>query len=412
VSAQGDHHYNLGLAFEDIARRHGSRTALHLSDGRTVTFAALNALANRTAHWLLTRGVASGEVVAIFHDKSPEAYALMLACLRTGAIYVNLDQNSPTARLQKIIGTCLPRCIIQDCIPTHGPVDAPGVATIDLHAPDVTAAIAACPTTLPPACAAVTGAHPAYIMFTSGSTGFPKGVPNTHRMLVANQEMIAALWPFLGEGEPPTLVDWLPWSHTFGGNHNFHLVLRNGGTLYVDRGRPAPGLVEITLRNMADVGPTIWFNVPRGFDQAVLELERDPELARAAHKLAILRVAADDVRGALRELTYGLEHSPKDRDLATTCAWLLSTAPDAADRDGAKALALVQPWCDAEPGDPGLWNIRAAALAELGRFQDAVRSCATALELTGPDMPAEARTELAKRLELYRQGRPYRLPRR
>ncbi|MFO1012052.1 MAG: tetratricopeptide repeat protein [Planctomycetota bacterium] len=141
-------------------------------------------------------------------------------------------------------------------------------------------------------------------------------------------------------------------------------------------------------------------------------LQLNPELARAAHKLAILRVAADDVRGALRELTYGLEHSPKDRDLATTCAWLLSTAPDAADRDGAKALALVQPWCDAEPGDPGLWNIRAAALAELGRFQDAVRSCATALELTGPDMPAEARTELAKRLELYRQGRPYRLPRR
>ncbi len=257
MSAQGDHHYNLGLAFEDVARRHGTRTALHLSDGRTVTFAALNALANRTAHWLLSRGVASGDVVAIFHDKSPEAYALMLACLRTGAIYVNLDQNSPTARLQKIIGTCLPRCIIQDCIPTHGSVDAPGVATIDLHAPDVTAAIAACPATLPPACAAVTGAHPAYIMFTSGSTGFPKGATMSHRN-VLNFIAWAKDEYRITPDDRFTNVNPMYFDNSV---FDLYASLFNGATLI-----PFPyGIVKDPFSTIALVRatkPTVWFSVP------------------------------------------------------------------------------------------------------------------------------------------------------
>lgn len=116
-------------------------------------------------------------------------------------------------------------------------------------------------------------------LFTSGSTGLPKAVINTQRMLTASQEARALTWPFL-ESEPPVVLDWLPWSHTFGANHNFNMVLRNGGTLYIDGGKPAPHLFHITVANLKDVGPDICFNVPRGFDMLVAALRDDEELRR------------------------------------------------------------------------------------------------------------------------------------
>src|SRR5438132_791531 len=119
----------------------------------------------------------------------------------------------------------------------------------------------------------------AKILFTSGSTGMPKGVIHTHGMLCANQQQLAQVWPFLEE-RPPVTVDWLPWNHTFGGSFNFNQILRNGGTLYIDTGKPVPGLVETTVKNLSEISPTMYFNVPRGFDLLLPFLEKDEKLRR------------------------------------------------------------------------------------------------------------------------------------
>jgi feruloyl-CoA synthase len=137
-----------------------------------------------------------------------------------------------------------------------------------------------------PATSAVDQAHArvtpdtlAKLLFTSGSTGTPKGVLTTQRMLCSNQEMIRACMQFLAD-EPPVLCDWLPWNHTFGGSHNFGIALYNGGSYYIDDGRPTTNGFETTARNLREIPTTAYFNVPKGFEMLVDRLREDDELRR------------------------------------------------------------------------------------------------------------------------------------
>jgi len=120
--------------------------------------------------------------------------------------------------------------------------------------------------------------HAKYLL-TSGSTGVPKVVINTQSMMCANQQMIAQYWPFV-ESKAPRVLDWLPWSHIFGTNHNFNLVLRNGGSLYIDSGKPLPGLIGETIRNLRHVKPNLFFNVPKGYEVLLEHMRDDEELCR------------------------------------------------------------------------------------------------------------------------------------
>jgi feruloyl-CoA synthase len=161
----------------------------------------------------------------------------------------------------------------------------------------------------------------AKLLFTSGSTGVPKGVINTHGMLCANQAMLQQIWPFLAD-EPPVLVDWLPWSHTFGANHNLNLVLFNGGTLYIDDGKPAPPLFPRTVAALRDISPTVYFNVPAGFALLAPALESDPEVSkRFFSRLRFMFYAGAALPEALAVRLRELAGRLADHEVPLTSSW-------------------------------------------------------------------------------------------
>ena len=168
----------------------------------------------------------------------------------------------------------------------------------------------------------------AKILYSSGSTGIPKGVLNSHGMLCANQQMMAQVWPFMRK-TPPILVDWLPWNHTFGGNHNFNMILKRGGTLYIDGGKPVPGMFEQTVKNLAEISPTIYFNVPAGFAMLLPFLENDAILRKNFfRRLQLIFYAAAALPQDLWQRLEAVSILATGRKVPMTSSWgATETAP-------------------------------------------------------------------------------------
>ena len=264
---------------------------------RTLSYRETRDAVGRIAQSLLDMALPSGRPCIVLSDNSIDHALLMLACMHIGRAFCAV--SSAYCRLTKdygkvhgVLDALAPALIYASDAAVYGaavgswrgksaslPVLYGGALDAAAGATNFTSLLQAVET--PQVMRAFQAVRPddtAKYLLTSGSTGLPKAVINSHRMLTANQQQVTQVWPFLDHHQL-TLLEWLPWSHTFGGNHNFNMVLAHGGSLYIDEGRPAPGLIERTVRNLREVKPNFHFNVPRGFDLLLPFLERDEGFA-------------------------------------------------------------------------------------------------------------------------------------
>jgi feruloyl-CoA synthase len=255
---------------------------------RRITYAEARGLARNIGQSLINRGLSPARPIAILSGNDLEHALLSLGAMYAGVPFAPISTgyslvSSDFAKLRYILDLVKPGLVFaasgakfQRALNATLPANAELVVTED-PLPGATLFSDLTSTTASGLPAHVTGDTIVKFLFTSGSTGMPKGVINTQRMWCSNQAMIAACLPFLTE-EPPVLVDWTPWNHTFGGNHDVGLTIYNGGTLYIDDGRPLPGHFEETVRNLREIATTFFLNVPRGFECLVPYLRSDKHL--------------------------------------------------------------------------------------------------------------------------------------
>src|SRR5690349_16251480 len=272
--------------------------AQRAADGswRKLTYAQALAQVRSIAQSLLTRRLSADRPIAILSGNDIEHALLGMAAMTIGVPYAPISVpysliSGDFGKLKSIIEILTPGMVfVADGKPFGRAIDA----TVPLGVEIVVTAnpLGSRPCTLfadlvvSEPTDAVDAAHAkvgpdtiAKILFTSGSTGYPKGVINTQGMLCANQAQIRSGLAFAGD-EPPVIVDWLPWNHTFGSNHNFNLILDNGGSLYIDEGKPLPAAIAATAKNLKEIAPTIYFNVPKGFEALLPHLRADADLRK------------------------------------------------------------------------------------------------------------------------------------
>ena len=291
---------------------------------------------------LIDRGHGPDRPVAILSDNSIDFGLLMLGAMQAAIPVMPVSSayslmSKDHAKLKYVIRHNDPSVIFADDPSPFGAalaaLDLDGRTILTSTGQGGTESLAAWAATVPgPALAdRLAGIGPdtvAKILLTSGSTGAPKGVINTQRMMVANQMMTIFAYRFLAR-RPPVIVDWLPWNHTFAGNFNFNLILFHGGTYYLDAGRPAPGRFEETLRNLREISPTLYLNVPRGYDVLVPALEADPILRdKLLCGLDVLFFAGAALPQSLREGLHALSVAARgDRIPIVTSLGSTETAP-------------------------------------------------------------------------------------
>ncbi len=266
---------------------------------RKLTYAQAGARVRAIAQALLSRGLSADRPIAILSGNDIEHALLALAAMHIGVPYAPISPaysllSSDHLRLKYIMALLTPGLVFAasgekyaraiqaavpqdaECVITSAPLTWKSAAGGRMTSFAALEAVAPGPK-VNRAHEAVGPDHVAKILFTSGSTGQPKGVINTQRMLCHNQQMVLQALPWYGE-VPPVLVNWLPWHHTAGGNNDFGLVLNNGGTLYIDEGLPHPDRIGPTVHNLREIAPTAYISVPRGYEALLPYLREDSGL--------------------------------------------------------------------------------------------------------------------------------------
>jgi feruloyl-CoA synthase len=270
-----------------IARRNES------GEWREISYVLAQDMVRRLGAALLDLGLGPDRPLLILSENSLEHALLGMAAIYVGVPYAPLATayslvSEDHSKIKDIAALLNPGAIFAD----DGAAYAKAVAAISaddravINARNVAdgavsfdALLEYHPAGATEARAALTPQTVAKYLFTSGSTGSPKAVINTNAMIAASQAMIRDCYRFLTD-QPPVVLDWAPWNHTAAGNKVSYLVLTNGGTYYIDDGRPVPGKFADTLRNLREISCTWYFNVPVGYDMLIDELETDPEMAR------------------------------------------------------------------------------------------------------------------------------------